>query len=647
MINKIILNSVLIIFFASCILLSQEKINKQESGTDEELWTTFFVNSMTGWCVGGTNNQGVIIKTTNGGDNWSSQFLDLSNFFYSCYFLNDMIGWICGSNGLILKTTNGGDNWKQQTTNYDKDLWTITFIDEKTGFCSGSGGWILKTSDGGNSWLKIKTEANLISKLFFINKNIGWAAANLYPKHGLILRTTNGGEKWDTQLLEYSKIIESIYFLNSKTGWCVGSEGYITKTTNSGVNWHKSKNNYYSTFMDLFFQDSCNGWVCSGLKTKDNSIGEILRTSDGGITFGTTYSEKRFNSIYYDGSKYVFFAGDSGMLYRVNKEFKNNMVYNNIYNKIFESDGVTQKAFDIKPIFEFIDMTEDTSALYSIINIPSKNQENKTIIHPDIYLMISKYYNSTWKLGLKIKIFNQESFYCEFIQKPEIVFIDKTKYLFLFYSLCPMGNASNETDIFFTLLDLNNFYFNQLLFTGKPEYTNSDGIKYYKGNYYNYDNFTKNETIKKYLQGKAKQSNLLLPLNSNLYDIDDNYNFEDKWQRDNPVLNEIQKINYNLSNEKINITYYDLNPMDLFSASCLQKLDNKDFLIYNYYRGSVIGFDKNSKKYFPIIAESCNHGCDKEIKLLRNNKLEIKYIFTRNYFIIDLENMSYIYRLEN
>ena len=72
----------------------------------------FFINSKTGWAVGGGssyyNIQDYIVKTTNAGINWQVQ--DSNN--YKClrdvFFFNEYTGWIVGDSGTILKTTTGG-----------------------------------------------------------------------------------------------------------------------------------------------------------------------------------------------------------------------------------------------------------------------------------------------------------------------------------------------------------------------------------------------------------------------------------------------------------------------------------------------------------------------------------------------------------
>jgi hypothetical protein len=55
----------------------------------------------------------------------------------------------------------------------------------------------------------------------------------------LIIRTTDGGQTWTEQKFSTGKssdyILNSVYFINSLTGWAVGDGGVIMKTTDGGT----------------------------------------------------------------------------------------------------------------------------------------------------------------------------------------------------------------------------------------------------------------------------------------------------------------------------------------------------------------------------------------------------------------------------
>jgi len=55
-----------------------------------------------------------MMHTTNGGQSWINQSNPTPTFgLYDVYFIDDNNGWAVGSSGVILRTTNGGDEWLQ------------------------------------------------------------------------------------------------------------------------------------------------------------------------------------------------------------------------------------------------------------------------------------------------------------------------------------------------------------------------------------------------------------------------------------------------------------------------------------------------------------------------------------------------------
>ena len=54
-----------------------------------------------------------MIKTVNGGNNYSLTTGGRTNL-QSNFFVNENTGFTVGNEGIILKTTNGGSNWIQQ-----------------------------------------------------------------------------------------------------------------------------------------------------------------------------------------------------------------------------------------------------------------------------------------------------------------------------------------------------------------------------------------------------------------------------------------------------------------------------------------------------------------------------------------------------
>ena len=105
-----------------------------------------FTDANNGTAVG---DWGIILRTTNGGTNWTSQISGTTNHLNGVTFTDVNNGTVIGENGTILRTTNGGTNWTSQTSGTTNHLNGVSFTDENTGTAVGSGGKILRTTNGG------------------------------------------------------------------------------------------------------------------------------------------------------------------------------------------------------------------------------------------------------------------------------------------------------------------------------------------------------------------------------------------------------------------------------------------------------------------------------------------------------------------
>ena len=133
---------------------------------------------------------GTIIRTINGGTNWTSQYSGTTNDLEGVYFTDANNGTAVGFYGTILRTTNGGTNWILQYTGTPDHLYGVCFTDANTGTAVGWAGRILRTTNGGTNWIsQIYGIANFLFDVSFIDANTGTTSG----KNGTILRTTNGG----------------------------------------------------------------------------------------------------------------------------------------------------------------------------------------------------------------------------------------------------------------------------------------------------------------------------------------------------------------------------------------------------------------------------------------------------------------------
>lgn len=153
-------------------------------------------------------------------------------------------GWVCGFNGMVIRTTDGGDSWNGSFVPNADQLESITFTDKNIGYVSGTSvfgyGAIYKSVDGGKTWREI-TDKRRVSQLwgnFFLDKDNGiivGGGCDLAPLQ--FFRTNNGGKSWS--LFEYPTLpsaLSDVILYPDGTGYATSS-GYIWITTNGGYSW--------------------------------------------------------------------------------------------------------------------------------------------------------------------------------------------------------------------------------------------------------------------------------------------------------------------------------------------------------------------------------------------------------------------------
>jgi len=269
----------------------------------------------------GKGSHGIVVKSTNGGVNWSTINTPSVNLVYKIQFINETTGFIATGSGLF-KTNTGGASWQQLTTVNFAD---INFISESTGFLINIDfpAKIYRTTNGGANFsvfsmssspsyygqalsfispsaiyaltVKPAVDSSIVFKctnwdsgwvpvlktkpacydISFADANTGIVCGNF----GVFRRSSDGGNTWQSQTPAGNVTILSCLLNTQLTGYLVCGNGSIYKSTNSGLNWSSqvSGTTFYLTDIDVLNSDN------TGFITGEN--GTILKTTNGGLTF--------------------------------------------------------------------------------------------------------------------------------------------------------------------------------------------------------------------------------------------------------------------------------------------------------------------------------------------------------------------------
>jgi photosystem II stability/assembly factor-like uncharacterized protein len=291
---------------------------------NKDLESVYFVDTQTGWALG----RETILKTGDGGANWTAQNSGMSEWLLSVYCIDVNTAWAVGPGGTILNTTDGGMNWIPQNSGLpDGSLYSIYFTDANVGWAvgydysseNGQQGVILNTTDGGGSWSsQIIENTETLASVYFVTSNTGWAVGwgdnpqgfGYLPK---ILKTVDSGTTWVPQSAgEMSDRLTSVHFIDETTGWTVGTNGTILNTSDGGANWITQTSNTRANLEAVSFADAQNG-LAVGEGFLD---GKIVRTTDGGATWTEQTVDKGLKSVCFVNAQTGWTVGKSGIVLR-------------------------------------------------------------------------------------------------------------------------------------------------------------------------------------------------------------------------------------------------------------------------------------------------------------------------------------------
>ncbi|MGE0637448.1 MAG: WD40/YVTN/BNR-like repeat-containing protein, partial [Bacteroidia bacterium] len=199
----------------------------------------FFTDTLNGYMAGGNRslNLRTILKTTDAGETWSIVKDDEGAMLKSIFLSSSDTGYAAGENGTILKTTNGGVDWTSlplpasvNQRNYN----SVYFTSNTSGVLVGglpaadSTQTLLRTTDGGTTWDVLKDETGpILRDVHFSNIYDGFAVG----EWATVLQTDDGGLTWNNAAIPDTindiRFNNTVYFLHPYFGLIAGNMGKI------------------------------------------------------------------------------------------------------------------------------------------------------------------------------------------------------------------------------------------------------------------------------------------------------------------------------------------------------------------------------------------------------------------------------------
>lgn len=229
--------------------------------------------------------------------------------------------------------------------------------------------------------------------------------------------------------------------------------------------------------------------------------------------------------------------------------------------------------------------------------------------------------NKAVKVINKALILEEESTYCVIDSNINEVTVAGRKYVSLSYDKEFMGTAITEKFIDFQLIDLNRLEHYTLGFAGHHSWKCEDCLE---GEVVNKKALKGKGDILSFLEGMASKSPRIYHPSEKDKDPYHVINYETKWEKDNEAGNHMANGHGEL-NVPVKSTYYHTNLFNLQQGTEFETAENEQYLFKSYFCGSVIGFDKQRRLYFPLMIEDCNAMCSKKLSINTDGVLKLSY----------------------
>jgi len=272
------------------------------------LFSLLFLNDSIGFCAGGTIDEGIMLKTTDGGESWTPTGPAGAKLFYSVRQLSDSLLLTTGYGGEIWRSTTAGESWVKIISPGNAWLTGSYALGPNTMVACGLDGTIWRTANQGSNWVvqNSGTQSWLLDA-HFLNAQIGYVCGT----SDMLLRTQNGGQNWARIPSPANGTYHSVWNFSRDTIYLATSAGFVMRSYTSGESW----SNFFLGSMALrrlYFQDQLHGWVVGNRC--------IFSTDNGGNTWQNEKADSppliEWLDIKRGPGKFIYVCGRDGHIIR-------------------------------------------------------------------------------------------------------------------------------------------------------------------------------------------------------------------------------------------------------------------------------------------------------------------------------------------
>jgi hypothetical protein len=399
--KKVLFTTIAIAF---AIIIHAQNWSVLTTNSISNLKGIYFPTATTGYAVG---DNGTILKTTSGGNQWTSLTTAFPGYwFWDVHFVNADTGFVVGESdpgfnpcglGIIIKTVNGGANWTTLLSGSSTPYRDLFVIDKDTLFACGGAEQtytqILRSFDGGTTLTPIGTPEldAIVGGMYFLNSNKGFLGQYIFTYLASYLNTTNGtsfsnflipssGGYWNFAS-DFPKSTIGYFVRSTYTGTDLV---YVRKTIDGGNTWNESAiPSFTGSIYGMDFIDETTGYIVGG-------AGVISNTTDGGATWNaqTSPTANELRSVCFVNPLLGYAAGANGTIIKYV-----------VYTGIPEPDA-TSLSMAVYPVPASESITVEWAALPKDVSIYIYNIHGQLVLQSDMQAIKTEIDISTLRRGL-------------------------------------------------------------------------------------------------------------------------------------------------------------------------------------------------------------------------------------------------------
>ncbi len=295
--------------------------------TSRDLNKLSFIDNLRGWVVG---DSGTILMTSDGGESWATQISPVAFDIVDIKMINAQLGWALAQQfpydppfeygTKVIRTTNGGSNWSVQASFNEIFLHAIDFTSSTAGCLGGDEGRLWWTSDGGVNWIDAVIDSPAfahwpIRDVEFYTPTYGMASGGLYDVTGLVWRTTDGGANWTHERVAGEPVF-GLHFFDSLNVIGVGGDldfgAGMVQTSTAGDRWDYTYLGIWGQACAVSFRTPTDGWSPLGF------AGTYMHSLNGGVTWAAQFTpdSSAMVDVVFTDSSTGYMVGAGGTILR-------------------------------------------------------------------------------------------------------------------------------------------------------------------------------------------------------------------------------------------------------------------------------------------------------------------------------------------